>query len=75
MYVTFGTKNTKSMIIIKAWAIAKCIALRGEEENKLEDTSALRILRIVAKAIQSRVDEFKSQECKACVSNKSVSIQ
>ena len=75
MYVTFGTNNTKSMIMMKAWAIAKCIASRGEEENKLEDSSALRVLRIVAKALQSRVDEFKSQECKTCVSNKNLSIQ
>ena len=54
--------------MMKAWAIAKCITLRGEEENELEDVSALRILRVVAKSIQSRVEEFKSQECKSCLS-------
>ena len=51
---------------MKAWAIAKLISLRGEEENQVEDSSALRVLRVVAKAIQTRADEFKSQECKKC---------
>jgi len=49
-----------------AWGVATLISKRGSEteddDNTVEDQSALRILRWVAKSLNGRVNDFKPQE-------------